>query len=317
MIKVSVIIPAYNAENYIHQCMETMVQQTLQECEVIVVDDGSKDNTLQILREYEVKFPDKIKVLHKENGGQASARNLALQYAQGEYLGFVDSDDWADANMFERMYEKAKEEDADIVVCDMIDHFAGRDAYHDYTNVTNKLAHANYTINKIFRREFAEGITFPEGLWYEDFEYSAKLLMKSDRVSVVKEGLYHYNCRDGSTMRNNNAQKNKDILTVLNHIYAFAEEHGWEEKYGAELEYLFIDHILLTTINRLEKQENKEKREVINFLRKEVLKKYPHFYKDDVFGQFSRKRRIVAFLNAKGLSSVATGIFDLKSLIRR
>lgn len=312
MVKVSVIVPAYNTERYMKECIESLLNQTLEELEVIVVDDGSTDHTLSVLREYEAKYPNKMKVFSKENGGQASARNLALQHAVGEYVGFVDSDDWVDLTMYEQMYRKAKEEDADVVVCDMSEHYTDKIVKHYFTQVTNKLAFANSSCNKIFRREFAQGVEFPEGLWYEDFEYSAKLLMKAERVATVEEGLYHYNFRPGSTMRNNNAHKNKDILTVLNSIHAYAVANGWEEKYKEELEYLYIDHILLTTINRLEEQENAEKRSVIDFLRKEVNKRYPHFYRDKVFQQFVMKRRIVAILNASGFSFVSKFIFSLK-----
>ena len=168
MIKVSVVVPAYNMENYIHQCMNSLLKQTLEEIEFLIVDDGSKDNTLEILKEYEAKYPEKVRVFHKENGGQSSARNLALQHAKGEYLGFVDSDDWTDPKMFEVMYQKAKADDADIVVCDMVDHYIDRTYYHDYTHVPNKQGFAGNVINKIFRREMAEGLMFPVGLWYED-----------------------------------------------------------------------------------------------------------------------------------------------------
>lgn len=317
MIKVSIIVPAYNTENYIKNCVESLINQSLKEIEIIIVDDGSVDNTLQLLREYEDKYPSMVRVLHKENGGQASARNLALPYAKGEYLGFIDSDDWVDSEMYERMYQQAKIEGSDIVVCDMVEYFPDKQVYHDCTNVSNKFGFAGSSCNKIFRREFAEGIKFPEGLWYEDFEYSAIQLMKTDNVSVLHEGLYHYNCVEGSTMHNNNAQKNKDILTVINHIYSYAQKNGWEEKYGEELEYLYIDHILLTTINRLEEQNNKEKREVIDFLRHEVNRKYPCFYKDKVYQEFTTKQRVVAYLNAKGLSFVSKLIFMMKRMVKK
>ena len=114
MVKVSIIIPAYNTEKYIDNCLQSLVNQTLKEMEIIIVDDGSKDNTLELLRGYEAKFPEKIKVFTKENGGQASARNLALEHVTGEYVGFVDSDDWVSLDMYEKMYQKAKETDADI-----------------------------------------------------------------------------------------------------------------------------------------------------------------------------------------------------------
>ena len=284
--------------------------------EVIIVDDGSTDQTLPLLRKYEAKYPDRVKVFHKENGGQASARNLGLTYAQGEYIGFVDGDDWVSLDMYEKMYQKAVEENADIVVCDMIRHYLDKKIYNDYTNVSNKIKYANSSCNKIFRRKFAQGIFFPEGLWYEDFEYSTKQILKTDSISVVHEGLYQYNCRDGSTMNNNNAQKNKDILQVLENISTFIKEHAWEEKYKKELEYLYIEHVLYATINRLEGQGNLEKREVINFIRKDVIKKYPTFYKSDFFQEYGMKERILIILNAKGLSHVAKFIFDIKRFIR-
>ena len=316
MVKVSVIVPAYNAETYVEKCVESLMNQSLKELEVIIVDDGSKDNTLSILKKYEEEYPNILKVFHKENGGQASARNLALEYATGEYIGFVDSDDWVSLDMYEKMYQKAKETDADIVVCDSVEQYEDGENYQNYTTVPNKLAFAGGVLNKIFRREFAAGTFFPKGLWYEDLEYSAMLFMKTDKISIIHEGLYQYNCRDGSTMHNNNAQKNKDILTVLNHVWDFVEENGWQEKYKEELEYLYLEHILYTAINRLENQQNTEKREVINYLRKEVLKKYPKFYKSKAFKEYEKKKQVVTFLNAKGFSQVVKAIFDYKSKMR-
>lgn len=316
MKKVSVIIPAYNTESYMSECLESLVHQTLEEIEIIIVDDGSKDNTLQILKEYEKEYPEKVRVFHKENGGQASARNLALEHATGEYLGFVDSDDWVSLDMYEKMYQKAKAENADVVVCNMTEHFPEKEVCHVYNNAKHKLDYAGSSCNKIFRRIFAAGIFFPQGLWYEDFEYSAIQLMKANQVSFVDEGLYHYNCRPGSTMHNENAHKNKDILTVLNHISNYAKEYQLEEKYAEELEYLYIEHILLTTINRLQEQKNKDKKEVITFLRKEVLNRYPVFYKNRFYKEYESKRRVVARLNASGFSAVSKFIFDMLRMLR-
>lgn len=317
MIKVSVIIAAYNMEKYIEACVESLLKQTLNEIELLIVDDGSKDGTLAIIKEYEAKYPDKVKVLPKENGGLSSARNWGMAYAKGEYVGFVDSDDWVDENMYKRMYDKAKSEDADIVVCDLIEKFPDKEIYQDATNVSNKFEFAYSACNKIFRREFIQGVEFPIGLWYEDLEYIGKLLMKTDKVSIVQKGLYIYNCREGSIMHNNNAKKNKDLLTVMQHIEEYAKEHGVEEIYRDELEYLYIDHILLTAINRIEEQNSEDKKVVIDELRSVVNKKYPRFYKDDVFKRFTSKRRLIAYLNAKGFSRVSKAIFDMKKTIKR
>lgn len=312
-VKVSVIIPAYNTEEYMSQCLDSLLKQTLQEIEIIVVDDGSTDGTLTILKQYEERYPDKIRVFHKENGGQGSARNLALKYVRGEYLGFVDSDDWIDLEMYEEMYLKAKEEDADIVVCDMVDHFPEREVYYHASRFEDKFKVTPSACNKIFRTSFANDVRFPEGIWYEDFEYTTKQLMKTERISVIHKGFYHCHCREVSTMNNNNSTKNKNMLIVLRNLETFVNDRGWKEKYADVIEYLYIEHALITTINRVESQKSLDKRDVISCLRKEVCKKYPRFYKDPVFRKFPTNRRMIAGLNAMGLSAVSRMIFYLKS----
>ena len=123
MKKVSVIVPVYNVEDYIEECLESLVNQTLEDIEIIVVNDGSPDNSQKIIDKYVEKYPNKIKSFIKENGGQGSARNLGIENSNGEYLSFVDSDDWLDKCALEKMYYIAKNNDSDIVICDMIDHY--------------------------------------------------------------------------------------------------------------------------------------------------------------------------------------------------
>ena len=120
MKKVSVIVPFYNVEKYIDRCLNSLVNQTLEDIEIIIVNDGSKDNSETIAKEYSSKYKDKIIYLEKENGGLSDARNYAIPYATGEYIAFLDSDDYVEVNMYEQMYEKAKKENADIVECDFL-----------------------------------------------------------------------------------------------------------------------------------------------------------------------------------------------------
>lgn len=312
-VKVSVIIPAYNTEEYLEECLESVLNQTLQDMEIIAVDDGSTDSTLEILRRYEEQYPEKLRVLHKENGGLSSARNHGLQYATGEYWGFVDSDDWIDPEMYEEMYQKAKDEDADIVICDLVDHYPSHVVYHHSSKFDNKFGVTASACNKMFRAEFVGDTRFPMGLWYEDLDFTTRQLMKTENISVVHKGFYHCHCREVSIMNNNNAEKNKDILTVVKRLDAFAEENGWSEKYAEALEHMYIDHILITAINRLEKQKNKQKAEVIRYLRKEVCKRYPHFYKDEAYTKMPKNRQMIARLNGMGLSKVSRMILYVKS----
>lgn len=115
--KVSVIIPVYNIETYLRECLESVCNQTLEDIQILVIDDGSTDGSAAICQEYAARYPDKLTYFYKENGGSASARNMGLEHAVGEYIGFIDSDDWVDPDMYEKMYRTAKEHDADMVFC--------------------------------------------------------------------------------------------------------------------------------------------------------------------------------------------------------
>ena len=315
-IKVSVIIPVYNTEDYLKECIESLVNQTLREIEILIVNDGSTDSSLEIMKEFKNKYQNIIKIFDKVNGGQASARNYALSFAQGEYLGFVDSDDWVDSTMYEEMYEKAEKEDADIVICDMVDHFPDRTVCYPSSRFENKFKVTPSACNKLFKRSLVKEDVFPVGLWYEDFEFTTMQLMKTDCISVIHKGLYHCHCREVSTMYNNNSEKNQDILVVLEHLVEYVEKNGWYEKYKNVLEYLYIDHVLITSINRVQKQTNEKKKIVINNLRKEVLKKYNSFYKDDAFREMPKKRQIIALLNAYGLCSMSMMLLKITEIIK-
>ena len=118
MPKVSVIVPFYNVEGYIEKCLDTLVNQTLEDIEIIVVNDGSKDNSILIVKRFLEKYPEKIVYLEKENGGLSDSRNYALPHAKGEYVAFLDSDDYVEKDMYEKMYEIAKKENSDMVECD-------------------------------------------------------------------------------------------------------------------------------------------------------------------------------------------------------
>ena len=115
--KVSVIIPVYNIEAYLRECLESVCNQTLDSIQIIVVDDGSTDGSAAICREFADRFPEKVEYYYKENGGSASARNMGLDHAVGDYVGFIDSDDWVEPDMYEKMYEKMVQYDCDIVFC--------------------------------------------------------------------------------------------------------------------------------------------------------------------------------------------------------
>ncbi len=316
MKKISVIIPVFNVEKYLEECLESVINQTWQEIEILAVDDGSTDNSLEILERYKEKYPDKIKVFTKKNGGQGSARNVALKYVSGEFVGFVDADDWIDPDMYKEMIQLAEKEQTDVVICDMVDHYPDKDVYHNSSQFNNRFKVTPSACNKIFRKNIVDGKFFPEGLWYEDFEFTTKILMETKRISVIHKGFYHCHCREISTMNNNNSVKNLDMLQVFEHLYLFLRQKEWLDKYNETMEYLVLYHILITSINRVARQKNLQKNDVIKRMRIYVLKKYPRFWKDKVFKEFSNKQQIIACLNGFGLQNVSQQVFRWKDVLK-
>ena len=159
-IKVSVIVPVYNVEKFIDKCLNSLVKQSLKEIEIIVVNDGSPDNSQKIIDKYVKKYPEKVQSFIKENGGQGSARNIGIVKAKGEYISFVDSDDWLDLDALEKMYSLAKKDNSDIVICDMVDHYANYTIYHNCTKYNSVFEVTPSACNKIFKKELIKDFRF-------------------------------------------------------------------------------------------------------------------------------------------------------------
>ncbi|MHA2857023.1 glycosyltransferase [Paenibacillus lautus] len=205
-ITVSVIVPVYNVEKYIRKCLDSLVDQTLNDIEIIVVNDGSTDGSQKIIDEYAEKYPYKIISLSKENGGLGEARNFGLEYARGEYIGFVDSDDWVDIKMFEAMHNMTKY-GHDIVICDFMivkdgwtsgytsKGFRGRDFTHREC-IINSIDPAT-ACNKLYHRKFFDLIRYTRD-WYEDIGTTPILLSYANSIGYLESPMYYYRQRGGS-----------------------------------------------------------------------------------------------------------------------
>lgn len=311
-MKISVIIPVYNTQDYLSDCIDSILRQTLEDIEIILINDGSTDNSGKIIDGYVQKYPGKIRALTLVNGGQGRARNFGIDIAQGEFLSFIDSDDYLEANALELMYSAALENDADIVVCDMEKRFDdGRREYVKAALQNDPLASAGSSSNKIFRRSRVGEIRFPVGLWYEDFAFSAKLLLRSRKTVFVEKPLYIYRCGQSSTMNNNNARKNLDIIAIMEDIHTFAKG---EEKLDG-FEFLLINHVLLDSIKRLQLQSAPEKKAVIKKLRDYVKSYIPRLTECGSYQRESRNRRLIMLLNYYGLETLSIVILKIKEKI--
>lgn len=213
---ISVIIPIYMVEKYLNKCIDSVINQTYKNLEIILVNDGSKDNCKKICEEY-AKKDSRIKIINKSNGGLSDARNKGLEVSNGKYIGFVDSDDYISKDMYKNLYENIIKYDADIAICEYIEvNENGENIKENKKIIENgvkiysreeamyKLLEdneiTNHVWNKLYKSSLFKDIEFPKGLKFEDIAVMYKLIDKANRVVHISEILYFYVQRDGSIL---------------------------------------------------------------------------------------------------------------------
>lgn len=299
MKKVSVIVPVYNVEKYIEKCLNSLVNQTLKEIEIIMVNDGSPDNSQNIIDKYVKKYPRKVKSYIKENGGQGSARNFGLEKAEGEYIGYVDSDDFIELDMYEKLYNKAKKNDLDIVVCGSynVTELGNKTIELDRELFKDKKKNAFFgrmaVWNKIYKKELLinNKATFRSKLWYEDLDFTLKTLSTAKKVGYVNKPFYNYLIREGSTMNNSNVDRNLEILLAFDEVV----KNKLLEDYHDIIEFLAVDHIYISAVVRVvnAKADKNKKKEVIKKLIDYVKTNFPNYKKNKYLYTLTRNRKIV------------------------
>ncbi|MCR4903454.1 MAG: glycosyltransferase [Butyrivibrio sp.] len=271
MAKVSIIVPVYNTAEYLKRSMDALVGQSLEDIEIIIVNDGSTDSSMDILNEYAERFPKKVRIIVKENGGQGSARNLGIKSATGDYIGFADSDDYVDIDMFRAMYQKAVEENADIVECSF--HFVLEKENGEIKDLPprgtvkqhpdNRDMFMNPQVspwNKLYKRQILQdnNIIFPEGLIYEDTSFYIKSIPYISKMSYVDEKYVYYFLRSKSTMNANTGKRVENIFDVVDDMVSFYKEKGFYDQYKEELEYFCVKILLCSSLSRIGRIKDRE-----------------------------------------------------------
>ena len=295
MIKLSIIIPVYNVEKYIEKCINSLINQTLKELEFIFVNDGTPDNSVDIIKKYQ-KIDKRIKLLEKNNGGQASARNLGLKHAKGEYIAFLDSDDYVSENMYQTLYNRAKKDNLDIVLCNYFLVYKDK-IEKNINNITKekekKITPEEYITlspspwNKIIKREYLEkqNFIFPEGIIYEDFASIPLLGLNNPEIVYLNTCLHYYVQSEASTMRNKEYKKKyEDIFQAVKYLYTNMIDKG----YNQELEYLLTYHYLyLGSLNFYKYKKYKN----INKIANDMKQYFPNWHKNKlVISKFDKKK---------------------------
>lgn len=234
---ISVIVPVYKVELYIRKCIDSIINQTYQKLEIILVDDSSPDRCPEICDEYAL-IDNRIKVIHKQNGGLSDARNAGLDIAQGEYIGFVDSDDYIAADMYETLYELIVDAGADISICNYIyqymdgsqkeypQSFIGECVINRREALIELLKDndiQNYACNKLYKAHLFLGIRYPIGRYFEDIFISYLLIMKTENVASTAQAKYYYLQREDSICNAPGAKKVKDRFEAEKVRFEFFE----------------------------------------------------------------------------------------------
>lgn len=228
--RISIIVPVYNVENYLTKCLDSLVNQSYENIEILVVDDGSKDDSGKIIKEYAEKYSAKIKAFTKENGGLSDARNFGLDRATGDYIGFVDSDDHVTESMFEEMLLLAEKHQAKMVICNIqkvdengrvaqkltqIPNMPEKIKLDDHFSVFSDISY--FACNKLFKKELFNQKRFKKGVHFEDIQLIPQLLLECEIIAQTQNFHYQYLERTDSITKTH-TEKGLDILKAVQDV---------------------------------------------------------------------------------------------------
>lgn len=238
-ISVSVIVPIYNVEKYLRKCLDTIINQTQKNIEIICINDGSTDDSYKILEEY-AKLDKRIVIINQENLGLSVARNVGISKSHGEFIGFIDSDDWIDLNYFEALYNVAKKHNADIACCGFLRAYSASkfkkrmnivsEAVFELANEKFRATDTprrSYVFNKIYKREVIEKhkLQFPPGVYFEDTHFMVRALYFSKKLVTTPDTLYYYRVNRSSITRGSQTdKKQRDLILAREDFINFARK---------------------------------------------------------------------------------------------
>ncbi len=312
-MKLSIIVPMYNVEMYIEECLNSLVHQTFEDFEVLVINDGSTDKGPQLVETFCQKY-EFIHQYHKENGGLSDARNYGITQAKGEYIAFLDSDDWVEPTLYEKMV-RYMDAGLDVVVTN-INYFyedekkswvlKGLSSWENADIHKKALLSPLFAWNKLYRRKFfdEQGYRYPLNTWYEDIPVTIPIFVEAKTIGFLDETLIHYRQRKGSIMSSRESPRVLEIFSVLEQVRNQVKKMGVEEKYYDELEYLHIEHLCLYGMFRV--MHSSYFQGYYDQVQKVMHENYPNWKKNPYIRQLNYKNRI--FL--KGFSLKTKEIFS-------
>ena len=320
----SIIVPVYNmaGDGKLKYCIDSLLNQTFRgEYEIIAVDDASTDDSLAILREYESKYPGKVRVIASEvNRHQGGARNAGIREASGEWVSFIDSDDWVSPDYYEKLFDRANETGADVVGCCysiVSDHTfeVGEIVRNEFASGTGEftderrrdfLNNMSSMVTKIYKTSLitGNGLSFPEGIFYEDNAAGPIWAMYYKRFEYVDEPLYYYYQHDTSTVHTITERRCFDRMEAAEFMLSEMKKRGFLGKYREEIENIFTTVYFVNTLFSYMRMPRGRKLSVVRTLRKRMLEEFPDFRNNKFYGRFmdDEQKKYVDILMANPLS---------------
>lgn len=327
MPKATVIVPVYNVEAYLEKCVDSILAQTEPDFELLLVDDGSTDNSGALCDQLARKDP-RIQVIHQENQGLGGARNTGIKAATGDWILLVDSDDWIEQSLLEKTLEAALREEADMVMF----WFRSVDEQGNTLRVfvenvptdqgltlkdhPDLLLTAPAAWRRLYRRELftRTGILFPPQVWYEDIRTTPKLMAAASRVVFLDDIGYNYLSRSGSITKNQNADRNREILLAFDDLLSYFKEQGIFEQYRQELCFLTLFHAYITASVRILLINRKHP--LLKECREYVNKWFPDYRHCKYLSRLNRVHLLLLSLLEKRLYRLIALLFRLKGGVR-
>ena len=301
-MKLSIIVPVYNmaSEHKLEYCLDSLINQTVEDYEIIAVDDCSSDDSMKILKEYASRFPDKFHAVHSEvNRHQGGAKNIGLKMARGEWIGFIDSDDWIRPDMYERLIERAESTGADLAGCDYClteEHSmkVGRIVPNNkksQSGVLDKEKRASLILDggslvvKIFRRSMIleKELWFPEDIFYEDNALGNSYLVLAKHFEYIEEPMYYYYQHDTSTVHTISPKRCEDRMEAGRLMLEEAKRHGYLEEFRPELEYSFTLLFYINTLFTYMAGVGRTKYGFVKAMGKEMKATFPEFERNPYY----------------------------------
>ncbi len=307
-MKLSIIVPVYNMESggKLEYCLESLVKQTVEDYEIIAVDDCSTDGSLAVLKGYEKKYPEKFHAIHSPvNRHQGGAKNIGLKQAKGDWIGFIDSDDWITPDMYERLIRKAEETGADLVGCDYCltgEHSmkVGQVVHNnkkEQCGVLNEARKRSLILDggslvvKIFRRSMIleNELWFPENIFYEDNALGNSYLILARHFEYIEEPLYYYYQHGESTVHTISVKRCEDRMEAGRLMLAEAKRHGFFEACRLELEYSFTLLFYINTLFTYMVGADRISYRFVKSLGREMKQTFPEFFKNPYYLERTHK----------------------------